>query len=80
MRPDVQISELALRDNLNLKWCCGVLFNVNAFKNMANKVEFDAIIWNDKAMLNQENPVKFDKELILRELKTLLDKIEQVNR
>ncbi len=51
LRPDVQRSELALRSNLNLKWCGGVLFNVNAFKNMANKVEFDAILWNDEVML-----------------------------
>ncbi len=169
LRPDVQRSELALRSNLNLKWCGGVLFNVNAFKNMANKVEFDAILWNDEAMLfieykdslsayknlqakraqqiksttrniarafgfqkysfiivvkdikhriekgtaavipldelinhepafestieeldyvnwllnkyeSRENPVKFDKELILKELIILRNKIEQVNK
>lgn len=51
LRPDVQSSEQAMRSNLNLQWCSGVLFNVLAFKNMANKVEFDAILWNDGAML-----------------------------
>ena len=51
LRPDIQKSEYALRSNLNLKWCGGVLFNALAFKNMANKVEFDAILWNDEAML-----------------------------
>jgi len=82
LRPDVQMSELALRSNLNLKWCGGVLFNVNAFKNMANKVEFDAILWNDEAMLfieYKDSPVIFEKELILKELMILRDKIEQVN-
>ncbi len=51
LRPDVQSSELAMRSNLNLQWCSGVLFNVLAFKNMANKVEFDAILWSNEAML-----------------------------
>ncbi|MDJ1420922.1 MAG: hypothetical protein M5U10_03285 [Candidatus Methanoperedens sp.] len=51
LRPDVQKSEQALRRNLNLLWCSGVLFNVLAFKNMANKVEFDAVLWNDEAIL-----------------------------
>ncbi len=51
LRPDVQKSELAMRSNLNLQWCGGVLFNVLAFKNMANKLEFDAILWNNEAVL-----------------------------
>ena len=51
LRPDVQRSELSLRSNLNLQWCGGVLFNVLAFKNMANKVEFDAVLWNNEAIL-----------------------------
>jgi hypothetical protein len=51
LRPDVQSSEQAMRSNLNLHWCSGVLFNVLAFKNMANKVEFDAILWSNEAML-----------------------------
>ena len=51
MRPDIQESERALRINLNLLWCGGVLFNVLAFKNMANKVEFDAVLWSNEAIL-----------------------------
>jgi len=51
LRPDIQKTEQALRSKLNLKWCSAVLFNVNAFKNMANKVEFDAVLWSDDAML-----------------------------
>lgn len=51
LRPDVQRSELQLRSSLNLQWCGGVLFNVLAFKNMANKVEFDAVLWSNEAIL-----------------------------
>jgi hypothetical protein len=169
LRPDIQSSEQAMRSNLNLQWCSGVLFNVLAFKNMANKVEFDAILWSNEAMLfieykdsttmyknleakraqqikgiarniarafgfqkynfiivvngieqrtekgtavviplneltnytpefesaieeldyvdwllskyeRKDNPVEFTKELVLKELKTLRDKIEQVNK
>lgn len=50
-RPDIQACEQALRSNLNLGWCNGILFNVLAFKKMANKVEYDAILWNDEVML-----------------------------
>lgn len=51
MRPDIQESEQPLRSHLNIKWCNGVLFNVLAFKNMANNVEYDAVIWNDEGIL-----------------------------
>ena len=51
MRPDIQESEQPLRENLNIKWCNGVLFNVLAFKNMANNVEYDAVLWNDEGIL-----------------------------
>ncbi len=51
MRPDIQASEQPLRNSLRLDWCNGVLFNVLAFKNMANKVEYDAVLWNDEAIL-----------------------------
>jgi hypothetical protein len=51
MRPDIQESEQPLRSHLNIKWCSGVLFNVLAFKNMANNVEYDAVLWNDEEIL-----------------------------
>ena len=51
MRPDIQESEQPLRSHLNIKWCNGVLFNVLAFKNMANNVEYDAVLWNDEEIL-----------------------------
>ena len=51
MRPDIQESEQPLRSHLDIKWCNGVLFNVLAFKNMANNVEYDAVLWNDEGIL-----------------------------
>lgn len=51
LRPDVQESETMLRKSLNLEWCTGVFFNVLTFKNMSNKIEYDAILWNSEAIL-----------------------------
>lgn len=51
LRPDIQDSEQPLRSHLNMNQCNGVLFNVLAFKNMANKVEYDAVLWKDDSIL-----------------------------
>ncbi|PHP45279.1 hypothetical protein B6V01_004780 [Methanosarcinales archaeon ex4572_44] len=51
-RPDTQESEESLRENLNLKWVNGCLFNVMAHKNINQaRVEYDAVIWNSNSIL-----------------------------
>lgn len=82
MRPDIQESEKALRSHLNLGWCSTVLFNVMAFKNMANKVEYDAVLWNNDSILfiEYKNSVGMYKNLAAKRAQQIKDYARNVAR
>jgi len=50
-RPDNLASEQEFRENLELSWCKGVMFNVTAYHHNRVLAEYDAILWNREGIL-----------------------------
>ncbi len=48
LSPNSPKTEKDFREKLNISWCNGALFNVEAIDNRAPMAEYDAILWNEK--------------------------------